>query len=169
MSHTCFFIAQLGSGKGGERWNWGGGGGSAEGAPKTLNQVLVYSSCSFYLSLIVLSSGIFPGLPPTTRWRAGCRGGTPSLPKSPSLRYPPGRKSHHDLSEVGASRMAQTVPPFSGGVVGRGWSDWRKCGGGCVWGGSLLKIKPHLQVPCLLAYKYCDPPSSNWTTHCETF
>ena len=90
---------------------------------------------SIYLSLIVLSSGIFPDLPPTTRWRAGCRGGTPSLPKSPSLRYPPGRKSHHDLSEVGASRMAQTVPPFSGGlwvVVGvtGGSVGEGVCGGG---------------------------------------
>ena len=69
------------------------------------------------LSLIVLASGGFPGLPPTTRWRTGCRGGTPSLPKSPSLRYPPGRKSQHDVSEVGASRMAQTVPPFGGVMV----------------------------------------------------
>ena len=108
--------------------------GSAEGAPKTLNQVLVYSSCSFYLSLIVLSSGIFPGLPPTTRWRAGCRGGTSSLPKSPSLRYPPGRKSHHDLSEVGASRMAQTVPPFSGGL----WVVVGVTGGSVGEGGGII-------------------------------
>ena len=47
------------------------------------------------------------------------------MPKSPSLRYPPGRKSQHDVSEVGASGMAQTVPPFwgvmvTGGSVGAG-------------------------------------------------
>ena len=50
--------------------------------------------------------------------KIGCWEGTPSLPKSPSLRYPPGRKSHH-VSEVGASRMALTVPPFWG-EMGKG-------------------------------------------------
>ena len=111
-----------------------------------------------------LASGVFPDLPPTTRWRTGCRGGTPSLPKSPSLRYPPGRKSQHDVSEVGASGMAQTVPPFwgvmvTGGIKRGGWLRGRVLGGGGAapwvrikadeWLHFSILRKSITQLPCL--------------------
>ena len=119
---------------------------------------------------------VFPGLPPTTRWRAGCRGGTPSLPKSPSLRYPPGRKSCHDVSEVGESRREGKR------VVGCGWSKLEEAWGlveegegvggggggggstmgqdfGCILGKSITQL-PSSASPMSLA-RYCDLPGQH--------
>ena len=204
MSHTCFFIAQLGEWEGEERWNGRGRGEEAEGR-LLRRQSRVGVFLVQFLSIPVFRE--FSWSPADNK--IGCRGGTPSLPKSPSLRHPPGRKSHRDVSEVGVSRMAQTVPPFggekegggggeglwvvvgvTGGSVGAGRGEG-VCGGAgirrgegvCVRGGGpLLKIKTdewlHFReeyhaAPLLckshvsLAYKYCNPPSSNWTKHCR--